>query len=214
MEIHAPEGHIQSLRDVAIHLAIVTAGILIALGLEQTVEWFHHRELAAEARENILSEMRDNKKELDSYLGRIADARKNHLGSVRVIDDYLAHGKSDSKSLSIGVSIADIRDTSWTTAQTIGALNYMPYAEIKKYASIYGLQQQFARLQDRTMDSVVASVSMFAENKGPDKLSRAELETERAKLLDTVAQITAETQIATALDKAYALVIGADKRTE
>ena len=39
MEIHARHGQVQSLRDVAVHLAIVTIGILIALGLEQAVEW-------------------------------------------------------------------------------------------------------------------------------------------------------------------------------
>ena len=82
MEIHPP-GHIQSFRDVAIHLAIVTAGILIALGLEQTVEFFNHRRLVAEARANILSEIRDNKQELDKQVALLGRFRSAFAGRVK-----------------------------------------------------------------------------------------------------------------------------------
>jgi hypothetical protein len=214
MEIHAPEGSVHSFRDVAIHLAIVTVGILIALGLEQAVEWYHHRELAAEARANILSEIGDNRKELDSLLGKVPDSRGNHLSAVRVIDTYLAHGTSADNKMNLGVGIAEIRDTAWTTAQTIGALNYMPYGEVQKFASAYRLQQQFQRLQDRAVDAVVTSVAVFAEGQGPDKLSQTDLVLERQRILDSLAQIVAETQLAEGLDKTYAEVLGTGKKAE
>lgn len=208
MEIHAPEGHVQSFRDVAVHLAIVTAGILIALGLEQTVEWYHHRELAAEARANILSEIRDNRKELESFLAKVPESRRNHLGAVGLIDKYLAHGTSADNQLNLGTGIAEIRDTAWTTAQTVGALNYMPYGEVQKFASAYRLQQQFLRLQDRAVDAVVAAAAVFAEGQDPGKLSKADLTLERERILDSVAQMVAETQLAEGLDKTYAQVLG------
>lgn len=214
MEIHAPEGHIQSLRDVMIHLAIVTVGILIALGLEQTVEWYHHRELAAEARENILSEIRDNRKEIDSLLKTIKDARTNQLRSVRIIDDYLARGKSAGHDMNLAVGIAQIRDTAWTTAQTVGALNFMPYAEVQRFAAAYRLQEQFSRLQDRSVDSVVTAAAVFAENAGPDKLSHADLVMERGRILDTLAQMLAESQMAEGLNRSYAEVLGGSKKAD
>ncbi len=214
MEIHAPEGHVQSFREVAIHLAIVTAGILIALGLEQSVEWYHHRELAAEARANILSEIRDNRKELDSLLGKTPDSRRNHLTAVRVIDRYLAHGSIADNKMNLAVGIAEIRDTAWATAQTVGALNYMPYGEVQKFASAYRLQQQFLRLQDRAVDAVVTSVAVFSEGQGPDKLSHADLVRERERILDSLAQIVAETQVAEGLAKTYAEVLGTGKKAD
>ena len=214
MEIHAPEGHVQSLRDVAIHLAIVTAGILIALGLEQTVEWYHHRELAAEARANIFSEIEDNRKELESFLGKVPDSRQNHLTAVRVIDGYLTHRTSAGNKMNLGVGIAQIRDTAWTTAQTVGALNYMPYGEVQKFASAYRLQQQFQRLQDRAVDAVVTSVAVLADGQGPDKLSQADLVLERERVLDSLAQIVAETQLAEGLAKTYAEVLGWGKKAD
>ena len=214
MEIHAPEGHVQSFRDVAIHLAIVTVGILIALGLEQSVEWYHHRELATEARENILSEMRDNKKEIESLLKKLPGSQENHLSAVSVIDKYLAHSKSTDNKMTLGVSVAEIRDTAWATAQTVGALNYMPYAEVQKLASAYRVQQQFLRVQDRTMDSVVTAAAIFAEGKGPEKLPQSDLATERNRILDSLAQLFAETQIAQGLDRSYNDVLGTGKKAD
>lgn len=204
----------QSFRDVAIHLAIVTVGILIALGLEQTVEWYHHRELADEARTNILAEIRDNRKELDSLLAKVPDSRKDHMAAVRVIDTYLAGGTSAANKMNLGVGIAEVRDTAWATAQTVGALNYMPYAEVQKFASAYRLQQQFLRLQDRAVDAVVTSVAVFAEGQGPDNLSRPDLVLEREKILQSLAQIVAETQVAEGLDKTYAEVLGTGNKAD
>ncbi len=214
MEIHAPEGQVHSFRDFTIHLAIVTAGILIALGLEQTVEWRHHRELAAEARANILSEIRDNRKGLASLLGNAPGTRRNHLSAIRLIDRYLAHETSADNQMDLGVGIAEIRDTAWTTAQTVGALNYMPYGEVQKFASAYRLQQQFERLQDRAIDAVVTSEAVFAEGQDPAQLSKADLALERERLLDSLAQIVAETQLAEGLEKTYADVLGGGKRAD
>src|SRR5690348_13673367 len=64
MEIHVPRKAITSLKELLRELAIITAGILIALSFEGLVQWRHHRELVREARANILSELRENQREL------------------------------------------------------------------------------------------------------------------------------------------------------
>jgi hypothetical protein len=76
MEIHAPTGTVESLKDFGLHLLIVTVGILIALSLEGLVEWRHHRALVEEARANIASEVRENQKGLDGLLKSIPDIRQ------------------------------------------------------------------------------------------------------------------------------------------
>jgi len=38
VDLHVPEGPIRSLKDFLLHIVIVTIGILIALGLENTRE--------------------------------------------------------------------------------------------------------------------------------------------------------------------------------
>jgi hypothetical protein len=60
IDIHPPHHAAATRRDFLIHLSTVVLGILIAIGLEQSVEYFHHRHLAAEARLALLVERRKN----------------------------------------------------------------------------------------------------------------------------------------------------------
>lgn len=204
MEIHAPERHVQSARDIILHLAIVTVGILIALGLEQAVEWYHHRELVAEARETILSEIRSNQKELKTKMAMWPRFQANDIEILDFIGDLLDHGKSDRHNLRLAMSQAQIRGTSWLTAQTVGALAFMPYADVEKYASVYRRQEDFLAAQNRTQDAGVGAFSVFSA--GLDrlkKLSHSELEAERARMLTVISALTVQIQFADALNKAY-----------
>ena len=42
IDVHAPHGGIHTWKDFWIHLGTIALGLLIAIGLEQTVEWMHH----------------------------------------------------------------------------------------------------------------------------------------------------------------------------
>jgi hypothetical protein len=53
IDIHAPHEATHSWRDIFIHLAIVVVGILIAIGLEQSVEYIHHRHERNQLREDL-----------------------------------------------------------------------------------------------------------------------------------------------------------------
>ena len=43
LEVHAPHEPIHTWKSFFIHIATIVIGLLIAVGLEQTVELFHHR---------------------------------------------------------------------------------------------------------------------------------------------------------------------------
>ena len=58
MDIHPPEGPTNSLKDFAIHIVVVTIGILIALGLEGVREMVYAHTLVRETRENFRREIR------------------------------------------------------------------------------------------------------------------------------------------------------------
>ena len=60
IDIHPPQHGAMTRRDFFTHLGIVVLGILIAIGLEQSVEYLHHRHLAAEARRALLAERDTN----------------------------------------------------------------------------------------------------------------------------------------------------------
>jgi hypothetical protein len=43
LDMHPPHQSIHTWRDFFIHIATIVVGLCIAVGLEQTVEFFHHR---------------------------------------------------------------------------------------------------------------------------------------------------------------------------
>ena len=57
-------------KSALLELVIVVAGVLIALSVDTVREWRNERALAAEARANLLSEIGENKQDLDSVLQR------------------------------------------------------------------------------------------------------------------------------------------------
>lgn len=59
LEVHAPHESIHTWKDFAIHIATIVIGLLIAVGLEQTVEYFHHQHQAAEFEEHLRADLRE-----------------------------------------------------------------------------------------------------------------------------------------------------------
>ena len=84
MEIHAPDHLPANWKETAKHLAIITAGVLIALTLEGIVSWIDHRMLVREAVANLTAELRNNKKELDGMFTALdkVSAELGHLDEI------------------------------------------------------------------------------------------------------------------------------------
>ena len=60
LDVHAPHDAVRTWKDFSIHIAAIAVGLLIAIGLEQTVEFFHHRHEVAETRAALHEEMQKN----------------------------------------------------------------------------------------------------------------------------------------------------------
>jgi hypothetical protein len=56
LDVHPPHHPAHSWRDFFIHIATIVVGLLIAVGLEQTVEALHHRHQRQEARNGIVAD--------------------------------------------------------------------------------------------------------------------------------------------------------------
>jgi hypothetical protein len=209
MEIHAPEGPILSGRHLAVQLATITIGILIALSLEGVTGWFHHRALVREARANILSEIGDNKRELDGALHG-ATASEQHLNeALRLVNDLLARKKSDIHTVTLVYVGPQLSSASRNTAEATGALGYMEYTEVKRYAAAYELQQQYMRLQDRLLESWIPM--LHSAQGDPDTLSQAELMEWKRQLLTSLSYVQSEASIGKSLSAEYEKILGAPR---
>jgi hypothetical protein len=60
LDVHPPHAFIYSWKDFFVHIAIITIGLLIAIGLEQGVEYIHHRHQVREMSARLRQESIDN----------------------------------------------------------------------------------------------------------------------------------------------------------
>ena len=60
IEVHPPHENVHTWRQFLIHIAAITIGLLIAIGLEQTVVYFHRRHQLQEARRELTAELEEN----------------------------------------------------------------------------------------------------------------------------------------------------------
>jgi hypothetical protein len=60
IDVHAPHKSDHTWTDFVIHIATITVGLFIAIGLEQTVEYFHHLHQRHQLEENLRDELRTN----------------------------------------------------------------------------------------------------------------------------------------------------------
>ncbi len=190
------------------HLLMVTAGILIALCLEQSVEVYHHHQLAQEARANMLSELADNKRQLDNHLGDIARMQKDRQNDVTLIDQLLAHKHFKEMQIDLGYSGPTLNSTSWTTASTVGALVYMEYVDVKRFAEVYKTQDFYERLQnDEIKDVQVALGLLNSLREEPEKVPADELRAIKRQLLQSEAALYVIEQLGRQLSADYAKVL-------
>jgi hypothetical protein len=140
MEVHAPEHPIHTWRDFAIHIATIVVGLLIAIGLEQSVEWIHHRHIVHVARENIRQELENNHAAVTQdvgYLQANMERVKRNIVTIHALQDHPKdfHGRIESD-----MEFSSMDDSAWRSARDTGALAYMPYTDVQRLSDIYNQQ--------------------------------------------------------------------------
>jgi hypothetical protein len=207
LEVHPPDHAIHSWRDFIIHIATIVVGLLIAIGLEQSVEALHHRHLLHQAREQLREEIAVNRKTLkrDKYLLEVAH------GESRYNIDLLSSPQADaSKRLKFGWSWNAMQSSAWTTARETGALAFMPYDEVQALALVYGQQDVVNTEATEHIHHYAASLALIErhgelESVEVSSLSPAEREQLANSFAGNVTEIELLRDLLTSLDKLYAI---------
>ncbi len=155
-----------------LHLLAITIGLLIALGLEASVEWMHHRSLVREARANIAQEIRDNQKSMERELSKLPN-EESQLGNLMDVVSQREDGKAATPNPKMVWSVTRLSDSSWNTAFSTGAVAHMDYDEIRGYSQVYAIQQMFNTSMDHYVESRRDMFAFLAEMNSPDKPSAA-----------------------------------------
>jgi hypothetical protein len=152
LDVHAPHQTVHSWKDFLVHIAAISIGLLIAVGLEQTVELFHHRHQVAEIRRSLTDERRINEVIFTSACNEFRRYAPILAGSLQTLTYLRTHtGAPPSQwpgRFSFYMLNIHFQDSAWKTALQSAALEYMPRADVRTYSDVY------ARLAEVTEESV------------------------------------------------------------
>ncbi len=99
LDVHPPHEAAHTWRDFLIHIATIVIGLLIAIGLEQTVEYFHRRHQVHELREALRQEREENRK---IFLVNVAQYRVNRAileNDLRIFEYLRQHPGTPEEKL-------------------------------------------------------------------------------------------------------------------
>ncbi len=161
LDVHPPHSPTHTWKDFFIHIATIVIGLLIAVGLEQTVEAIHHRRQLHEAREAIHAEMEVNARLFTLTLSITEEAQKAMQRNVRMLETAGPNDRTPTSALVYLWGIPYPRSNAWQDAKTDGALNYMAPGERAEADYIYGdsdLAEKFAMtwLQQNNVAAAIA----------------------------------------------------------
>ena len=206
MDVHTPKGPIHSLKEFAIEIVTIVAGVLIALSFEGLREWNHNRSLANEARANIVRELTDNKAAVDHDIEAIPKRRKDLDQALHFADDLIRTHKTNTSSISLGFQLGDLSIAGWQTAEHTGALGHMPYVEVQRFAAAYVLQDMYQTQERRSLADVSSATAAIAGG-DPTTASTADLQHFRSTLLTMISDLLMEEQLAHQLSARYAATL-------
>jgi len=142
MDVHPPHAPIHSWQDFLVHLFTITIGLLIALALEAGAESLHHRQLVAEARENLRREIAANHKIYGDNVSEIKGARDLLARDIDQLRDLRAGRAPQQLDLHWKFGWNGYSNAAWNTARDSGAVSYMQLDTIEGYSGLY-MQQAY-----------------------------------------------------------------------
>jgi hypothetical protein len=168
IDVHPPHEPIHGWRDFFIHLTTITIGLLIALSLEGCVEWRHHRHLVHEAEASLHTEIRQNSQVAQETLVALHKQQETLVKDVVVLKYIIKNKKAPADSkIAINFDIRSLSNVSWKTAQSTGALSYIPYELAQEYGDIYTTQDELEVAEQQAARDLIISVGPFI-NSGKD----------------------------------------------
>ena len=163
-DIHLPHKSIHGIQEFFLHLFTITVGLLIAVQIESFVEWRHHVHLAEEARAALRTEIEQNLKDLkgaQSGLKAWRSSNEADLAAMRRIQEHPDDSDAQHTNLTVNASGISLEDTAWRTAQSTGALAYMPYEEAERYSHIYQAQATLLAMEDKPLEAAAQILGLI-----------------------------------------------------
>jgi hypothetical protein len=183
-------------------LFTITIGLLIALALEGCAERIHQHHLRDEADRKLQQEIRDNVADLSKVQNAAATERQSLTEIIKFLQARRENKAYDLKVVTFNFTASTLSDASWRTATATGALSFMEYTRVQQFASVYGEQELFTRLELETLDNYL-QLSSHIFGFDSKTLSSEEAKAALPDVKNTLSHLTAMNGIATNLQLDY-----------
>jgi hypothetical protein len=205
LDVHPPHEPVHSWRDFFVHLFTITIGLLIALSLEGCVEWQHHRHLVHEAESSLRTEIQSNAQGLQQTLDDVHKQQENLKQDVVILKEFIHKPNEKTHGhMEIGFRIRTFDSVSWKTAQSTGALSYMPYARAQEYSDIYTTQDEIKVAEDQAARDAILSLAPFLNTSDDDPdPTPVQADAIKQKIEVLQGQLNLLDSLVTALDRSY-----------
>ncbi|MEO6807071.1 MAG: hypothetical protein ABI286_12180 [Edaphobacter sp.] len=189
LDVHPPHEAAHTWKDFFIHIITIVIGLLIAIGLEQTVEAIHHRREVQETREAIQHEREVNRRHFAGATAVFRVETRQLQTNLAVFRYLAAHPHASPSQLPGTVNwhshLPTFSFSAWETAQHDNVTALMPQREVREdeelYAQLHVVRQSYS---DRLAASSRARIYMAADA-DPTHLS-SEQAKEQIKLAEAV----------------------------
>jgi len=171
-------------KDFCIQIAAIAIGLLLALGLDRVVGYFHDRRQLAEARRELRLELSRNRDVWNKNSAEVQRIQKTLKTDLEVIQALRSHLPTAAK-LDYSEGFYAVIDGPWQVVRQNGSLNLMPNKELQDYTwfheiLVYTMEAMHAFEPCMTTSGAIAS--------------RAPLEKLTERDLDELASKTSEAQ--------------------
>ena len=174
IDIHPPHHGSITRRDFFIHLFIVILGILIAIGLEQAVEWMHHRHQRHQLEEDLHAEMRMNNEYLQRDFDYLVATRDWAADQAQTIQNAIATHTTSRLVYQRSPRNFDLyvlpNDSVWQHASESGIATLLPREEAQSYTLLYRFRGRLFDTYKQLFDAhyvVIASGLRFSSGHNP-----------------------------------------------
>jgi hypothetical protein len=153
IEVHEPHEAIHSWKDILIHIGIISIGLLIAIGLDETVVYFHHQNQAHQLEESLRQESLANRDVVKFDIASIDTLIENtQLNMANLDRARMVAGKYAFVYIQpqIHGNLLYLSNTAWLAVRDGGSLSLLPSQITDDYWQLdtYGGDQFTHKLAD------------------------------------------------------------------
>ena len=179
LDVHPPHSPTHTWKDFFIHIATIVVGLLIAVGLEQTVEAIHHHHQVAETREALRLEREENRNRMAEYTANFKWESSLLKNDMLVLTTLQQHPGTPNDKLP-GVLIWSMRrslfaHTAWDTAQQAGVLALMPPDEVNADQTLYRALEDISNANEVEWRALNEADRFLFSNPDPSRFTPAQI---------------------------------------